>query len=392
MRCERMTADGPVSRLDGLRVCMLTSGHPPGDDRIFFKEARTLVRAGAEVTVVHRAGKATPSPADGVSFRGFEGPRSLKGRAMNVARLAREASATRPDVIHCHEPDALVSALVAADGRVPVIYDSHEMWGASAAGRFPSPLWPLVERAFQAGERRLIRRCSAAIGASWAISDFLRQELDGSRVETILNVPVPEVFGPPPARGWGEVTYLCHDGHLSWDRGLKVMVEAARIVARDHRVVLKIVGDVFREEREWLDGYLEQHRCAGLVERTGWLPYSEVGNALASCHIGLVALQRIPNNVVTSSNKVFNYMLYGIPFVGPEFRLSKQKLAREERCGVLADSSSPESYARAISAMIEDRAGTEEMGRRAAAASRERYRWEHMEPLLVGLYRRVLGA
>jgi glycosyltransferase involved in cell wall biosynthesis len=306
--------------------------------------------------------------------------------------LAQAVSTTKPDVIHCHEPDALVSALLAADGRVPVIYDSHEMWGASAAGRFPPPLWPLAERVFQAGERRLIRRCSAAIGASWAISDFLRQELDGSRVETILNVPVPEVFGPPPARSWGEVTYLCHDGHLSWDRGLRVMVEAARIVARDHRVVLRIVGDVFGEEREWLDGYLAQHGCAGLVERTGWLPYSEVGNALAPCHIGLVALQRIPNNVVTSSNKVFNYMLYGIPFVGPEFRLSKQKLVREERCGVLADSSSPESYARAISAMIEDRAGTEEMGRRAAAASRERYRWEHMEPLLVGLYRRVLGT
>lgn len=386
-----MSPERTDDALRGVRVCILTSGHPPGDDRIFFKEARTLVRAGASVTVVCRLGESEPYPADGVLFRRFEGPRSLSGRAANVKRLAAEAAATRPDVIHCHEPDALVSALLAGDGRIPVIYDSHEMWGASAAGRFPAPLWPIIESCFQVGERQLIGRCSAAIGASWAISDYLRGVLDGPRVETILNVPVPEVFGPPPERSWGEVTYLCHDGHLSWDRGLKVMVEATRLVAQKHPVVLRIVGDVFGEEAKWLERYLAENRCSGLVERTGWLPYAEVGNALAPCHIGLIALQQIPNNVVTSSNKVFNYMLYGIPFVGPEFRLAKQRLAREERCGVLADSTSPESYARAISGMIEDRAGTEAMAHRAATASRERYRWEHMEPRLVGLYERVLG-
>jgi glycosyltransferase involved in cell wall biosynthesis len=128
-----------------------------------------------------------------------------------------------------------------------------------------------------------------------------------------------------------------------------------------------------------------------VIVRTGWLPYEQVGRAIASCHIGLIALQHLPNNVPTSSNKVFNYMLYGIPFVAPDFRLSKIKLVQDERCGVLADSSSPESYANAIMGLIAHREATLRMGHDALKASQEKYRWEHMEGELVALYGR-LGA
>jgi glycosyltransferase involved in cell wall biosynthesis len=131
---------------------------------------------------------------------------------------------------------------------------------------------------------------------------------------------------------------------------------------------------------------------AEIIVRTGWLPYGDVGKALSPCHIGLIALQETPNNIVTSSNKVFNYMLYGIPFIGPQFRLAKRKLVEDIQCGVLADSHSPESYAEAICHMIQDRAGTLKMSQRALNASRTKYRWEHMEPILLELYERVLSS
>lgn len=386
-----MRRERGVGSLRGVRVCMLTSTHAPDDDRIYFKEARSLGRAGARITIVCPEGKTGISPPEGITFRQFPrfpSPLRRLGGSGGLARLAKEA---RPDILHCHEPDALLAAVRAADGRIPVIYDSHEMWGAVAAGRFPPGTWSIAEESFKVLERRLVARSAGGIGASWAISGYLAETLGEENVETILNVPAADVFGLPPERTWGAVTYLCHDGHLSDDRGLRIMVEAVRTVSRRHRVVLKIVGDVYGAEREWLDGYLKANRCEGLVERTGWLPYRDVGSALGTCHIGLVALQRNPNNVVTSSNKVFNYMLYGIPFIGPDFRLSKQRLVREEGCGVLADSSSADSYARAISRLIEDRTGTEEMSRRAREASRLRYRWEHMEKRLVGLYEKVLG-
>ncbi len=377
--------------LAGLRVCLATSSHRPNDDRIYFKEARSLARAGADVVVVYPEGKGEPPADDAVRFSSFQSTGTLRSRVTALQWLEAALRASRFDVIHCHEPDALVAALrVRKETGAKVIFDSHEMWGAVLAGRLPRPLWGMAERAFKLLERRWLARCDAAIGASWAISEYLTSVLPPDRVVTILNVPVVDVFGEGGEKVWGDETILCHDGHLTFDRGLKTMAEAVRLLAGRHKVRFRIVGDVFGREREWLESFIQRHGLGGVIERTGWLPYNEVGKALAPCHIGLVALQRTPNNIVTSSNKVFNYLLYGIPFVGPEFRLSKQKLAREDRCGVLADSSSPRAYAAAIERLIQDRDGTKAMAQRALQASRQRYRWEHMEPVLLGLYDRVL--
>ena len=380
-----------VLPLQGLRVCMLTADHPADDDRIFFKEARSLVRFGADVAIVCHASKALPADTGGVRFRQFPKRRGWGERFRGVGALAQTAAAEPYDVIHCHEPDALVAALrLKQASGAKVIYDSHESWGANFAQRFPRPLWGVAQAVFERWEMRLVGRCDAAIGASWAISDYLRAQLPDRPVATLLNVPVAEVFGSAGERVWGDKTVLVHDGHLDFDRGLKTMVQAVHQVSSKHKVVLRIVGDVFDEPRAWLDQYLARHQLEAMVERTGWLPYRQVGRNIAVGHIGLIALQKLPNNITTSSNKLFNYLLYGIPFIGPDFRLAKIKLAREEGCGVLADSSSPESYAAAISDMIEHRDRTLAMGRRAAKASERKYRWAHMEGEMVSLYRRVL--
>src|SRR6185369_11938280 len=139
--------------LHGLRVCMLTSDHPADDDRIFFKEARTLVRHGAEVVVVCPDAKAPPGQSDGVRFRQFPKRRGWGERIKSVGQLAATAAAEKFDIIHCHEPDALVAALrlKRATG-ARVIYDSHESWGANFAQRLPSALWRPAQTLFQTWE------------------------------------------------------------------------------------------------------------------------------------------------------------------------------------------------------------------------------------------------
>lgn len=372
---------------------MVTSAHSPEDDRIFFKEARSLAKAGAVVTILHPSGKNLPRETCEVHFRGHAGGGGWARRLSTIKHIAEAIRAQPFDIFHCHEPDSLAAALLAKGSRgAKIIYDSHEMWGATFAERFPRPLWSSAQWAFQRLERPMVARCDGAIGASWAISDFLVGILDKDKVRTVLNVPVQSVFGVSVPRVWGATTILCHDGHLTFNRGLKTMAEAVRIVAEKHPVIFKIVGDVFEEERLWLDEFVERHKLEQVITRTGWLPYEQVGKALSECHIGLIALQRTPNNIVTSSNKVFNYMLYGIPFIAPSFRLSKIKLVEQHQCGVLADSSDPRAFASVISRMIEDRAGTEGMAARALEASRTRYRWEHMEPILLNLYEQVLQA
>ena len=181
-----------------------------------------------------------------------------------------------------------------------------------------------------------------------------------------------------------------HDGSLTFERGLRPMAEAVRILSAKHRVVLKIVGDVFGAEKAWLESFIAKHRLEQVVVRTGWLPYEAVGKAISTCHIGLIWFLPSPNHRIAAPNKCFNYLLYGLPVVAPGFPQSHFAVLEREGCARLMDPTSPEACAEALSKMIADRAGTEGMAARSRALSREKYRWEHMEPVLLDLYRRVL--
>ena len=383
--------NGDMKELSGVRICMATSGHAADDDRIFFKEARSLVKFGADVVVLCAQGKKPPAKTDGVRFVHYEGGGGLKGRARTIGKLAQAIAAQRCDVVHCHEPDSLVAALRAKRRTgVKVIFDSHELWAGVWSERFPAPCRPAVRAAYRLLERRWVARCDAAVGASHAISEYLASILGPERVATILNVPAVEIFGEGEGSRSGDETILCHDGSLTFSRGLKTMAEAVRLVSARHRVVLKIVGDVFGEEKTWLDAFVAKHRLESVIVRTGWLPYEEVGAALAPCHIGLICFLPGPNHEIAAPNKCFNYLLYGMPVVGPDFPRSHFAILAQEGCAALADPTSAESYAEALSAMLEDPEGTEKMAATARELSKTKYRWLHMEPRLLGLYRRAL--
>lgn len=378
--------------LRGVRVCMVTSAHPADDDRIFFKEARSLVKAGAHVVVLCAQGKVPPERTDGVEFTNHSGDGGLTQRVLSVRRLEQAIAELHCDVIHCHEPDSLAASLrVKRRLGTKVIFDSHEMWGGVVAGRFPRFLWRPVEAAYRFFESKYLCQCDAAIGASLAISRYLSNHLGHQRVATVLNVPVVELFGEGAARKWDDTTFLCHDGHLTFDRGLKTMAEAIRMISTQHPVVFKIVGDLFGDEEAWLDGFIRKHRMDDTIVKTGWLPYGEVGQAIAPCQIGLVCLLPSPNNRIAAPNKCFNYLLYGLAVLGPDYPLSHFSILKREGCAVLADPTSADAYAEALSGMICRRIETEKMATRARHLSKTKYRWKHMEPVLLDLYQRVLG-
>lgn len=377
--------------LRGVRIGMATSGHSADDDRIFFKEARTLAKAGADVVVLCARGKKPPARPDGVRFINYDGGGGLRDRFRTLDQLEQAIVEQKCDVVHAHEPDSLVAALRAKRRTgVKVIFDSHELWAGVAAVRFPQPLWPLVMATYRSFERRWVSRCDAALGATDSISEYLASILGPERVETILNVPVVEIFGERGGREWEEETVLCHDGSLTFPRGLKTMAEAVRLLSMRHRVLLKIVGDVFGEEKQWLESFIVKHRLESVIVRTGWLPYEDVGKAISPCHIGLICFLPSPNHRISAPNKCFNYLLYGLPVVGPAYPQSHFAILEREGCARLMDPTSPEDCAETISKMISDREGTAQMAIRSDQLSREKYRWAHMEPVLLNLYRRVL--
>ncbi len=66
-----------------VKVCILTTVHPPFDTRIFHKEAKTLVRAGYDVTLI--AQHDSDEVVEGIRIIGLPRPRNRFARILGLS-------------------------------------------------------------------------------------------------------------------------------------------------------------------------------------------------------------------------------------------------------------------------------------------------------------------
>ena len=98
------------------KVCILTSVHPPFDARIFHKEAKSLVKAGYDVTLI-----------DGVKIINLQKPRNRSERMTKTVWSAyRKAVQLDADIYHFHDPELMPLATALKIIGCKVIYDIHE--------------------------------------------------------------------------------------------------------------------------------------------------------------------------------------------------------------------------------------------------------------------------
>ncbi|HYC31654.1 MAG TPA: glycosyltransferase family 4 protein, partial [Gemmatimonadales bacterium] len=389
------------------------------------KEARSLLEAGHEVTLLFTcdpAGRYTR--LDGHEVAVGRGPRFETAhagcRVLGVVRRAGLANKWRmlreltdlavhagADVYHAHEPDLSLAAAVRAarrvrrrGGRALVAHDLHEYP--------PSEIWtdrpPWLRRIGQAAavgrDVWLARGVDHLFAANTLVAGYGFAITTDRPIDVLYNAPAMRLFPQRPPLAWSgppEPLVLCHEGSLGFERGLRDMIEAVDRL-RD-RVRLLIVGEVFGPEREWLDAELRRRGLEGVVRRTGWLGYADVGRALHDAHVGLLLFHASDTSLRAGCpNKLFNYMNAGLAIVSvnlPEPR----RILRAEGCGVILPEEGTEALVTAIEGLLAAPDRVRCMGLAGQQAVRERYSWEAQERVLVGAYeemgerlRRARGA
>ena len=394
-----------------MRICMVTTRHRLDDARIVHKEAVSLRQGGHEVVLVYTCdnawqyrrfdgkvlaiGRAPDGETVHEGFRVLGLPkRSLARKYWMYRALVDLAVSVEADVYHAHEPDISLAvavrakALLSARGRPAlVVHDMHE---CPPGGRVDlSPRWLRVSlRAALSGwDRHLANSVDHVFTVNPVLRDYALLLSQHAPVDVLYNGPVLRLFPqlePPHWPGPPAPLVLSYEGSLGFSRGLKEMV-----LAVDHlrdRVQLRIVGDVFGACRDWLDAEVRRRGLERAVTRTGWLQYTQVGDAVRSGHAGIILFRESPNNVLATPNKLFNYMNAGLPVLSvgfPELR----RIIGDERCGVLVADQSVDAIVRGIEALLA--AGPDAlraMGKSGQRAIRERYSWEVMERTMLAAY------
>ena len=110
----------------GARVCKLTNIHSPLDQRIFYKEALSLVAAGYKVKIVGPGPVELTGERAGVQIQTIPLPQRPWGRISNLFRLWKASQREDADFYHFHDPELLLLGVALRLQGKKVIYDVHE--------------------------------------------------------------------------------------------------------------------------------------------------------------------------------------------------------------------------------------------------------------------------
>lgn len=375
------------------RVCILSSVHIALDNRVFYREALSLRRAGYDVILI--AVHDRDEVREGVKIRAL--PRVPRWQRPLLWRtLFRMARETEADIYHFHDPELLlVTPWLRRQTGKPTIYDVHEVYADFIKVKDYMPVWmrypiawvfrwlePLLAR-FQSG----LIFSDAEIARSFAAVDLPK--------EVLFNFPALSLVekGERAVAQRGErepvVLYL---GGMERNRGTGLMIEAFRtVLEKEPQARLLLVGHFMPPELE--DEVREAARRLGIADAvrvTGRVPFSSIGDYLQRARVGWVSWQPVPKNEKNIPTKLFEYMSYGLPIVSSDLASTRPFVSDGEN-GYLVQADDPDSHAAAIVRLLRHPEEADAMGLAGQRLVREKYNWAVMEERLLDFYQKLLS-
>ena len=363
------------------------------------REIATLVAAGWDVVLICEKAHGLPDVVcqGGLEIRRVDVPWRGKVVAMAASRkqgafidYIRKEWGEGFDVVHCHDWLTLpVGTQIARALGARLVYDSHEYFaGMTRPGRRQGVRARLRQWIRQRREDRALRSVDLLITVSPLIGTWFR-ERRGFRKRIVILRNMPDWSSmPTPDPGLRsrlqipvDVPLLVHCGNLRFEsRRVDVVVKALAGHVQCH---LLCVGD---GEVVQLMALAKEAGVEHRVHHLSAVPNAELGGVLAACDLGLSVLQPgVPNHEAALPNKLFEYLLAGVPVLGSPIQSQRQFL-EEEGAGWSMATLSEESCAEILGSAIP------ELDRVRARISdqRARFVWSSQEPALVNAYLELL--
>ena len=375
-----------------MKICFLSSVHPPLDKRVFEKEAVSLAVEGFEVVHIapgERVGMWTQSNVRIVTFHRARGP---FGRCASLARLYRLAAREGAACYHCNEVDSwLIGVTLKLTRGVRVVFDVHEHYPSDLAERC-RPRWArsFAPRLLRLAFRLLTLLTDRLVFAKRFIADDFVMRADRQiMVENFASL-VHRDRGIHKHLSSGETeVVVIHSGLMARSRGWPQLLDAVAR-ARCRALSLKFVGTFVDGSQADFQKRTEGLGLAARVTCAAWMPLLPAYDEVLRADIGVVVFQPgVYNHTVALPHKMFDYMLAGLPVVVPDFAREVAEIVRETDCGVLIDPADPETIAGALDRLATDPEERRRLGANGRRAVLERYNWEREARRLIAMYREL---
>lgn len=180
---------------------------------------------------------------------------------------------------------------------------------------------------------------------------------------------------------------LIYVGGFINNRGLehviKGMVELKNS-SKDIRLVL--VGD--GEMREELEALSKEYEVEDVVMFEGFQSQEKIKSYLLSCDIGLVPFKRTPQTDNSSSNKLYQYMYYGLPILATNCT-SVKKMVEENDCGIVYEDGKSNEFSKYATELFKNSNLLKKYSENGIKAVESKFNWKIEEDKLISVYKRL---
>jgi glycosyltransferase involved in cell wall biosynthesis len=388
------------------KICHIIYEHPPFDPRVFFKEALSLKNAGFEVIMLvpSRDGKtlgrkrdvqidAEPFYKEGIRFEYYKYnkkiPKNFGLRYANTKKqIIKKMIEIDAEVYHFHEHFISMEAAVEFKKRFPqkkMVFDFHEFFYARYREK---PKKGKEFMKYVQMERFVLNNFDLVVTVDDAITNFFKK-LGVNNIITVMNAQSKYLYTSNQSleKYDDETLWVCHEGRLLYDRGLKEIIEVARHV-KSKNVKFLIIGRIFANEQVYFNEKLKEYNIEDKFHITKWLPYEKVGEFLDKSHIGLsFILSR--NGHFGMPNKVFNYLRFGLPIIALDHQITNDMID-DTGLGYYYGITDIEAIAQRIDKLEANREQLKKLAESSEKAFEGKYNWEFEADKLIRAYQKLL--
>ncbi|GGF08518.1 glycosyltransferase family 4 protein [Kangiella profundi] len=377
-------------------VAMMVWNEFINDARVL-KEANTLQSNGYRVTVnALKLKNETPESEEvcsAIKVKRISGkkPRAGNHRKSQLSALIKASSQmfsmikmmvsvarSKPDIIHAHDIEVLPAAWFASKlSGALLVYDAHEI--STSREGFQS-----LRKWIGWIEKKLMPKANATITTTEMRAKFFSRAYCIPRPTVLQNRPLYYELRTSTrirdelnlTQAWPIVLY---QGGLQAGRGLEMFVRAAQAIDNAYFV---LIGSGRLEDN--LKELVRELDISDKVKFIPMVPLSELPDYTVSADIGIQPLQNTClNHYSTDSNKLFEYVLAGLPVIATNFP-EISKIINQYKVGLLTDESL-EGLISVIKKLVSEPQLREKYKENALKARRELC-WESQETYLLDLY------
>ena len=378
-----------MNRRNKLLLFMLVSSDFDSDPRVQ-KEAWSAHRIGHYVTVFCRsADNHYPFKVVPVNITRVEGSLAkLVERFSFFIKILTKRIKDRPDIIHANDLDMLpLGWLMSKKLKSKLVYDAHELW--TDANRNVNPI--IVKFAYYF-ERFFSRRADATVAVSNLRAEAMAEILNIEKPFVVMNSPMYQKTDHLKAPmdlhktlNLPENTKIVlHQGRYVAGRGIEESILSAKYLPDNIVLVFRGYGPIEDKLKQLLAD-------EGLTEKVYFVPpvpMTELVNYAIGADLGLVLYKPVnKNNLYAAPNKLFEYMMAGVPIAGADIPYLKE-IVLPLQIGKLFNPSDPKDVANTIIGLLSNEKELANMKKRTLKAAIN-YCWEAEYDKLENIYQTI---